>query len=91
MLHNQDLQDKQQRVQPEAQGQAPADQAPTPQYMVMDNIESDTNEVFYGGKTYKRVPADLKKGFTMKQPNQKQKRKAMEEAKTNAAANIDQF
>ena len=61
MLHNQDLQDKQQRVQPEAQGQAP-----TPQYMVMDNMESDTNEVFYGGKTYKRVPADLKRGFPNK-------------------------
>ena len=59
--------------------------------MVMDNIESDTNEVFYGGKTYKRVPADLKRGFTMKQPNKKQKLMAMLDNKTNAAANIDQF
>ena len=56
--------------------------------MVMDNIESDTNEVFYGGKTYKRVPADLKRGFTMK----KQKLRTVEEAKTtNAATNIAPF
>ena len=44
---------------------------PTPQYMVMNNMESDTDEVFIRGQNYKKVTGtnELKRGFTRREGN----------------------
>ena len=39
--------------------------------MIMNNMESDTEEVFYGGKTYKKVSNELKHGLGRKKPSAK--------------------
>ena len=35
-----------------------------PQYMIMNNMESDTEEVYMQGKAYKKVGNDLRRGLT---------------------------
>ena len=42
--------------------------AENPQYMIMNNMESDTEEVYTQGKAYKKMGAnDLKRGFTQRE------------------------
>ena len=39
-----------------------------PQYMIMNNMESDTEEVYTQGKAYKKMgTSDLKRGFTQRE------------------------
>ena len=66
--------------------------AANPQYMIMNNMESDTEEVYVQGKTYKKMGTnDLKRGLTTQREGKKQQSGSIADMLQGSKIDVEKF